>query len=94
MSDYILEDLSKITWNDFASYWIFFLFLFILFMGIKLFVGLINDEIKEKKKKEIERICMPYKIKYEQLLKEERYKEALKFAKDNDKYLKEVYSYW
>ncbi|MFA6073935.1 MAG: hypothetical protein WC758_07510 [Candidatus Woesearchaeota archaeon] len=93
MSEYILESLSKITWNDFASAWIWFLIIFLLVSTINLCITVIDDIIKEKKKEDNLRICMPYKKEYKILKNECKYKEASAFAKDNDKYSQEVYYY-
>jgi hypothetical protein len=90
MSEYILEDLSKITWGDLFN----ILILVLIFMVMVGVITLIRDKIKKNKREEKLRICLPYKIKYEELLENKKYKEALKFAEDNNKYLKEVYYFW
>lgn len=94
MSEYILDSISKITWDDLASAWVWMLIFIFILMTIKLFITLIKDEIKIQKKEEIERICMPYKREYEKLKKEGKYKEAYEFSVKNDKYLREGYYYW
>lgn len=90
MSEYIFETLKGITWDNLASFLVWTMIILTIFEIWRI----INDYEKQKKKEEIKRICIPYKMEYNKLLKEEKYEEALKFAKENGKYLKEVFYYW
>jgi hypothetical protein len=57
-------------------------------------INLIPYEYKRYQKRKVEARAYPYKKKYEKLLEQGKYKEALEYGKKYDKFLKEVYYYW
>lgn len=57
-------------------------------------INTIHDMNKRNRRRKIRAISEPYKIKYEKLLNEEKFEEAIKFGKKYDYYLKNCYYYW